>query len=666
MLAFSFIFFAFPLLVVASSPVPTFYVDPLVLSIFNARADRCLRGGTAMKELDQLRSDKGNADAFFRSQELYAYHYFVEMGDNNPHRRSLVGKAEFEYVPILPLHWRRNSHQECSYQSLMRDILKYITYTKSRDQNQKALPVFFVSGAYNLRTWMGTGMPTQQRRGDIWTSVSQFTEGISIGHYERWPQCPDLLRKSWKYVVEVPYVPVNMHHGSHSIAYLGTEQVTASTFHFSGNFDLYGCELVCSVRNAIIDLAHSRADITVVNVTLSDANSPIDYSTLRLMRKSTFCLIAKQDSYSTSSFYHAIAMGCIPIVISDWFVFSYPWIVDYEHFVIRLSERDFTADPSLCLDHILTTVGKHQLDRMRAIMRQAVGLLSYEKVPYRSEEYMSLMSHDKYFDHQQQQSLQAIHPPGTDSIVPLDLLLLELRYAQEEYKYYNNVPCFRPYMCYHNRNSTITPEQAALRNVYNKNKKTRYYDFTANPLAAALALPHNKENEDFLKVNRRRSSNVHEAIDFSGYQVPNTAVHFQTDSRSHLCRHNTRLIGHYKIVFFMQCVRILWPLAPGKFKPPDQAREPALPLPDVPVRSTFSSSYQPIGKGKDVAETEGISWQDQLFVLGFHNVSGYRPPGWALTHYPLLPSSPAVVNGTMRDLHGAEIKGLLMLDQIKS
>jgi hypothetical protein len=48
---------------------------------------------------------------------------------------------------------------------------------------------------------------------------------------------------------------------------------------------------------------------------------------------------------------------------------------------------------------------------------------------------------------------------------------------------------------------------------------------------------------------------------------------------------------------FFQFVRILWPLAPGKFKPPDQAREPALPLPDVPVRSTFSSSYQPIGKG---------------------------------------------------------------------
>ena len=27
-----------------------------------------------------------------------------------------------------------------------------------------------------------------------------------------------------------------------------------------------------------------------------------------------------------SLFYHAIALGCVPVVISDWFVFSFPWI----------------------------------------------------------------------------------------------------------------------------------------------------------------------------------------------------------------------------------------------------------------------------------------------------------------------------------------------------
>ena len=42
------------------------------------------------------------------------------------------------------------------------------------------------------------------------------------------------------------------------------------------------------------------------------------------------------------------------------------------------------------------------------------------------------------------------------------------------------------------------------------------------------------------------------------------------DQRQHLCRHVARLIGYYKIVYFMQCVRILWPLKPAdNFRPAD-------------------------------------------------------------------------------------------------
>jgi hypothetical protein len=42
---------------------------------------------------------------------------------------------------------------------------------------------------------MGIGMPTQVRRG-AWDTVSEFVMSLSIGHYERWPQCPDLLEKA--------------------------------------------------------------------------------------------------------------------------------------------------------------------------------------------------------------------------------------------------------------------------------------------------------------------------------------------------------------------------------------------------------------------------------------------------------------------------------------
>jgi Na+/H+ antiporter NhaA len=47
------------------------------------------------------------------------------------------------------------------------------------------------------------------------------------------------------------------------------------------------------VRNAVIELAHSRADLRAVNVTMGDNELPIHYGVLRMMQQSTFCLITK-------------------------------------------------------------------------------------------------------------------------------------------------------------------------------------------------------------------------------------------------------------------------------------------------------------------------------------------------------------------------------------
>ena len=46
--------------------------------------------------------------------------------------------------------------------------------------------------------------------------------------------------------------------------------------------------------------------------------------------------------------------------------------------------------------------------------------------------------------------------------------------------------------------------------------------------------------------------------------------------RHHLCKHVDRLIGKYKIVYFMQCVRVLWPLRPANFLKIDQAKPQGL------------------------------------------------------------------------------------------
>lgn len=422
-------------------------------------------------------------------------------------------------------------------------------------------------------------------------------------------------------------------------------------------------------------------------MTVSDADGPMDYAPIRLMRSSVFCMVAKGDSYSSSSFYHAVAVGCIPIVISDWFVFSFPWAVEYEQFVIRLSERDFTTDPNASLDYIRDTIGqdKIKLRQMRDSMHRFRRMLSYEPVVYGSEEYLALMSPLKHFPppskllpaniantalgtySKEGNKIQTnkIQTTVIQTIIPMELLLMELRYSQEEYKYYNNIPCYRPYMCYHNRNSTVTPEQAAQRNKHNKEKKVRDYDFTVNPLAAGLALPGTVDKQYLAQLTGKRASNIYEFVDFSGYQVPNLAILLSSDPRSHLCRHNTRLIGHYKIVFFMQCVRILWPLSPGKFKPkPDMPRDPALPLPTTPIEPYTTTDKE---HNTEIGAGIGISWKDQQFVLGFHNASGFRPVGWHLSNYPLVPFPYTPGRGSVAtDKHGHVVYGVLTLDMLKS
>jgi hypothetical protein len=74
-------------------------------------------------------------------------------------------------------------------------------------------------------------------------------------------------------------------------------------------------------------------------------------------------------------------------------------------------------------------------------------------------------------------------------------------------------------------------------------------------------------------------------------------IQHNIDKRSHLCRNTHRLIGQYKMVYFMKCVRILWPLSPGKFKNTDKA---------------------------------SMSHEEAEYVLAFHK------RGWAEEQYPVV------------------------------
>ena len=162
--------------------IPTYYIDPEVLKIFQPRIESCLHARIDQnseqqiktlldKELQQLHSI--SASDFFRSHELIAHSYFTRL--DNPHRRSKYEDAELEYIPLLPFSWRvinavskassLKDKPMCTYSRLIQDIVSCAAYLEKRDKmrgaNSTSLPRFTVASTYNMRTQMGSGMPTQ-------------------------------------------------------------------------------------------------------------------------------------------------------------------------------------------------------------------------------------------------------------------------------------------------------------------------------------------------------------------------------------------------------------------------------------------------------------------------------------------------------------------------
>jgi hypothetical protein len=617
--------------------LPSFYVDPKVEEFLVGGRSNCMHpadrsGPSAMIELEHLK--RISASEYFRSHELYAHHYFVERGNTNALRRYTYSDAELEYVPLLPLHWlaAKDDSARCGYKSLISSIIEIQSYLEKRDKQYAAtgvLPKFTVASTYNLRTELGAGMPTQVRKGAAWDSAMSFVMSLTVGHYERWPQCPDLLRKSPKLNVELPYVTTT------SDDAVVTEPVTrtmtgerTNMFFFSGNFDLFGPEMVCSVRNAVLSLS-SRTDTVIVNATAADAAGPLRLQqTAHYASRSVFCLVAKGDSYSTSFFYLALRYGCLPLVVSDWFVFAFPWAVPYEQFVLRVMEADFLLNPHFVLDHIKNNIASQRelLEQMRSAMRRAAPLLSFDRVKADSEHHLSLLRHDKY--------LRNITSPYTTSLslrgstkgnelnaaqqaytyLPLELLMLEVRYSQQPHKYYNSVPCLRPYMCSDTHLPGRMYDASVTEYTFPAKSNVRSVDVTY-PATASHAL------------TAGTSSKVGYRVANDGYQVKGLFLPEYEDRRSHLCRHATRLIGSYKIVFFMQCVRILWPLQPGTFRPVDNIQR---------FSPGFDNKTQTIARyraGRYPVDPEGISEHDMRFVSTFHNAT--KPASWVLTNYPV-------------------------------
>lgn len=251
-------------------PSAKYCIDDNVVNIFKVRYEHCMAGGSAARELEYLRAHA--ATDYQRAHELIAHMYFLD--PKNPNRVFDCSKADFEYIPLVPLSWRtgipsttlctangycpktlENPDPKCSYKNIISDIVKYVEYvtvTKKIEMNAD-IPKFSVASTFNLRTCLSFGLPNSNRNGKIYEAVTSYVINSYIGHYERHPQCPDVLRKWWKHVVEIPYNPIQSIITEENVV-IPTQAVgidRSILFFFSGRLLLWGPERICSVRCAV-------------------------------------------------------------------------------------------------------------------------------------------------------------------------------------------------------------------------------------------------------------------------------------------------------------------------------------------------------------------------------------------------------------------------------
>ena len=632
---------------------PTYCIDPAILQIINSRATQCFSGNSSVGELDLLRNI--SVVDYHHSHEILAYQYFVEY-KNNPGRRS-CDLADMEFIPLLPLAWRSGyptatgctaggycpqnkvlGSSICSVQRLINDIVEIVKYIKNnrKQDMHEGLPKFTVASTYNLRTYMAFGLPSSVRSGPIHGAITSFVTALSIGHYERQPQCPDILRKQWKLLVEIPMFSLfdtpefdRTNHNKVDLKQYDTSTSTKSslpllnifssntngnnmeninnrqqnTFLFSGRLLLWLADKVCSIRHTVATQLGTRDDTIILNITESQSYGPINEMPLKLIHLSKFCIVTKTDSYSSAFFYEALFGKCIPIIISDWFVFAFPAIIPYRLFVIRINEDDFQRDPHGVLNYIKITYTNEIIKNMKKSMLYWLKYLTFSN--RFSTDYLISERLDK----------------SQITILNTSLSLQDCLKLDHSNMLTTTVDNINTVL--HDTNKVILPFELMLREMVYHRKQHQLS-------IAAEKNKHLKKQQD--SVNMIKSSNsqklminslvgtdsdmIMETRDLHCYspascltRVPGIVMnkHVIKDIRSHLCKHSTRLIGHYKIVFFMQCVRMLWPLSPGSIRPFDK------------------------NKG-------GLSNEDIQFIRTFHNVSKNTSTNFysTFTTYPIL------------------------------
>lgn len=96
------------------------------------------------------------------------------------------------------------------------------------------------------------------------------------------------------------------------------------------------------------------------------------------MAASRFCLIVRGDTSSSRRLFTAIALGCIPVIISDWGVLPFDSIIDYGQFTFTFPESVATSAALLQdMIHSLRAVPVETLTTIRSRLDEARGMLLF-------------------------------------------------------------------------------------------------------------------------------------------------------------------------------------------------------------------------------------------------------------------------------------------------
>lgn len=141
------------------------------------------------------------------------------------------------------------------------------------------------------------------------------------------------------------------------------------------------------VRTGIIDQIQQACNLDtskeckiIVNEDSDDRNTLLDDLHFETsMQKSLFCPVPRGDSAATKRFYCAVAALCIPVLVSDHFPFPFRGKVDYNSFVIHISESD-VASGKVDVFRLLANVDPVRIAKMQKAMEYARRDLLYTRI----------------------------------------------------------------------------------------------------------------------------------------------------------------------------------------------------------------------------------------------------------------------------------------------